>query len=90
MRTARSSGLRLVGPPDAAYGVVLRQGASQTICEWLPWAGDVAEQAGAGCCSSTDAGGVLRRRRQPATGRGRPTRCAPWRCCAPRARPGSP
>jgi pimeloyl-ACP methyl ester carboxylesterase len=39
-------GLRLggaaVGPADAQVGVVLRQGAGQTICDWLPWAGEVA------------------------------------------------
>jgi len=37
----------LVGSPDAEVGVVLRQGAGQTICDWLPWAGDVAEETGA-------------------------------------------
>ena len=34
----------LVGPSDAQVGVVLRQGAGQTICDWLPWAGEVAAQ----------------------------------------------
>lgn len=37
----------VVGPDDATVGVVLRQGASQTICDWLPWAGDVADATGA-------------------------------------------
>jgi pimeloyl-ACP methyl ester carboxylesterase len=36
----------IVGPADATVGVVLRQGASQTICEWLPWAGDLSEATG--------------------------------------------
>jgi pimeloyl-ACP methyl ester carboxylesterase len=40
-------GAALVGPPDARVGVVLRQGAGQTICEWLPWAGDLADATGA-------------------------------------------
>jgi hypothetical protein len=40
-------GAVLVGPEDATVGVVLRQGASQTICEWLPWAGEVAADTGA-------------------------------------------
>lgn len=40
-------GAALVGPPDAQVGVVLRQGAGQSICEWLPWAGDLAEATGA-------------------------------------------
>jgi pimeloyl-ACP methyl ester carboxylesterase len=40
-------GAALVGPADARVGVVLRQGAGQTICEWLPWAADVAEATGA-------------------------------------------
>ena len=40
-------GAALVGPPGARVGVVLRQGAGQTICEWLPWAGDLAEATGA-------------------------------------------
>jgi pimeloyl-ACP methyl ester carboxylesterase len=38
----------LVGPQDAEVGVVLRQGAGQTICDWLPWAGEVADATGAG------------------------------------------
>jgi pimeloyl-ACP methyl ester carboxylesterase len=37
----------LIGPPDAEVGVVLRQGAGQTICDWLPWADDVADRTGA-------------------------------------------
>jgi pimeloyl-ACP methyl ester carboxylesterase len=37
----------LVGSRDAEVGVVLRQGAGQTICDWLSWAGDVADQTGA-------------------------------------------
>jgi pimeloyl-ACP methyl ester carboxylesterase len=37
----------LVGPADAQVGVVLRQGAGQTICDWLPWAGDLAASTGA-------------------------------------------
>ena len=40
-------GAALVGPANATVGVVLRQGGSQTICEWLPWAGQVAEATGA-------------------------------------------
>lgn len=39
-------GAAVVGPADADVAVVLRQGASQTICEWLPWAGQVAEATG--------------------------------------------
>jgi len=39
-------GAAVVGPSDATVGVVLRQGASQTICEWLPWAADVAAATG--------------------------------------------
>ena len=27
----------LVGSPDAKVGVVLRQGAGQPTCSWLPW-----------------------------------------------------
>lgn len=37
----------LVGSPGAEVGVVLRQGAGQTICDWLPWASDVVEETGA-------------------------------------------
>ena len=37
----------LVGPEDAKVGLVLRQGAGQTICEWLPLAGRIADEAGA-------------------------------------------
>lgn len=40
-------GAALVGPEDAEVGVVLRQGASQKICEWLPWAGEVSAATGA-------------------------------------------
>jgi pimeloyl-ACP methyl ester carboxylesterase len=40
-------GAALVGPEDAEIGVVLRQGAGQTLCQWLPWAGEVAEATGA-------------------------------------------
>ncbi|MFN8193557.1 MAG: alpha/beta hydrolase [Nocardioidaceae bacterium] len=36
----------LVGSEDATVGLVLRHGASQTICDWLPWAGSVADSAG--------------------------------------------
>jgi pimeloyl-ACP methyl ester carboxylesterase len=36
----------LVGRPDAEVGVVLRQGAGQTICDWLPWASDLADATG--------------------------------------------
>jgi pimeloyl-ACP methyl ester carboxylesterase len=36
----------LVGPAHARVGVVLRQGATQTICDWLPWAGEVADRTG--------------------------------------------
>lgn len=42
----RRLGGALVGPDDAAVGVVFRQGASQTICEWLPEAGELADRAG--------------------------------------------
>ena len=37
----------LLGPREAEVGVVLRQGASQRICEWLPWAGALVERTGA-------------------------------------------
>ncbi len=40
-------GAALVGPDDAEVGLVLRQGSSQTICDWLPFAGRVAEETGA-------------------------------------------
>jgi pimeloyl-ACP methyl ester carboxylesterase len=40
-------GAALVGPEDARVGLILRQGAGQTICQWLPWAGEVAEATGA-------------------------------------------
>ena len=40
-------GAALVGPPDATTGLVLRQGAGQTICEWLPLAVRIAEETGA-------------------------------------------
>jgi pimeloyl-ACP methyl ester carboxylesterase len=40
-------GAAIVGPSDAEVGLVLRQGASQKICEWLPWAGRVASETGA-------------------------------------------
>jgi pimeloyl-ACP methyl ester carboxylesterase len=43
----RTLGAALVGPRAASVGVVLRQGAGQTICDWLPWAGEVGEQTGA-------------------------------------------
>ncbi len=43
----RTLGAALVGPDDATVGVVLRQGASQRICEWLPWASQVASDTGA-------------------------------------------
>lgn len=39
-------GAAVVGPEDAEVGLVLRQGASQKICEWLPWAGQVADETG--------------------------------------------
>ncbi|MGL5810883.1 MAG: alpha/beta hydrolase [Nocardioides sp.] len=39
-------GAALVGPEDARIGLLLRHGASQTICDWLPWAGEVAEATG--------------------------------------------
>jgi pimeloyl-ACP methyl ester carboxylesterase len=39
-------GAAIVGPSDAEVGLVLRQGASQKICEWLPWAGRVAAETG--------------------------------------------
>lgn len=40
-------GAAVVGPAKAEVGLVLRQGASQKICEWLPWADEVAEATGA-------------------------------------------
>src|SRR5262245_24662167 len=40
-------GAALDGPADAKVGAVLRQGAGQTICQWLPWAGDLADATGA-------------------------------------------
>ncbi|MGL5826929.1 MAG: alpha/beta hydrolase family protein [Nocardioides sp.] len=40
-------GAATVGPENARVGLVLRQGASQKICEWLPWAGQLAETTGA-------------------------------------------
>lgn len=40
-------GAALVGPEDATVGVVLRQGRSQKICEWLPMAGRIAAENGA-------------------------------------------
>ena len=43
----RTLGAALVGPSDATVGVVLRQGAGQTLCDWLPWAGEVGQQTGA-------------------------------------------
>lgn len=39
-------GAAVLGPSDAEVGLVLRQGASQKICEWLPWAGRVAAETG--------------------------------------------
>jgi len=39
-------GAALVGPESADAGIVVRQGASQTICDWLPWAAEVSEQTG--------------------------------------------
>ncbi|WP_181312244.1 alpha/beta hydrolase [Nocardioides campestrisoli] len=35
-----------IGPADAGTGVVLRYGASQTLCDWLPWAEEVAAATG--------------------------------------------
>lgn len=40
-------GAASVGPSDARTAVLLRQGASQTLCDWLPWAADLAEETGA-------------------------------------------
>lgn len=37
----------LIGPADATHGVVVRQGAAQTICNWLPWAAATAAETGA-------------------------------------------
>lgn len=42
----RALGGALVGDQDAATGLVVRQGASQTICAWLPLAGRIAEETG--------------------------------------------
>ncbi len=38
----RVLGAAYVGPAGAPTGVVLRQGASQTLCDWLPWAADLS------------------------------------------------
>jgi len=38
----RKLGAALVGDDDARAAVVLRHGASQTICDWLPWADELA------------------------------------------------
>lgn len=38
----RALGAAIVGDPSATLGVVLRHGASQTICDWLPWAVETA------------------------------------------------
>ncbi|MFN8099289.1 MAG: alpha/beta hydrolase [Dermatophilaceae bacterium] len=43
----RVLGAAYVGPAGAATGVVLRQGASQTLCDWLPWARDLSRATGA-------------------------------------------
>lgn len=39
-------GAAVVGDPEARTGVVLRQGASQTLCHWLEWAEETAEATG--------------------------------------------
>lgn len=39
-------GAAVVGPAAATNGLVLRQGAGQTICEWLPLAGRIADETG--------------------------------------------
>jgi hypothetical protein len=39
-------GAAVVGPADASAGVVLRQGAGQTICDWLPLAGRISSETG--------------------------------------------
>jgi hypothetical protein len=49
----RTLGAALVGPRTASVGVVLRQGAGQTICDWLPWAGGSGRRPGHASCSST-------------------------------------
>ncbi|WP_162799223.1 alpha/beta hydrolase [Nocardioides sp. 616] len=40
-------GAALVGDPASPLAVVLRQGASQTLCDWLPWASETAAATGA-------------------------------------------
>lgn len=42
----RDLGAATVGSSDAATAVVLRHGASQTLCDWLPWAEELAEGTG--------------------------------------------
>lgn len=42
----RALGGASVGPPEAATAVVLRHGASQTLCDWLPWADEIADAHG--------------------------------------------
>lgn len=44
---SRALGAASVGKQDATTAVVLRHGASQTLCDWLGWADDVAEETGA-------------------------------------------
>lgn len=43
----RVLGAAYVGPAGAKVGVVLRHGASQTLCDWLPWAADLSATTGA-------------------------------------------
>lgn len=40
-------GAARVGPPSAEPAVVLRHGASQTLCDWLPWAARLHQETGA-------------------------------------------
>lgn len=42
----RELGAALVGDERARTAVVLRHGASQTICDWLPWADELAAGTG--------------------------------------------
>ena len=39
-------GAAATGPQGASTAVVLRHGASQTICDWLPWAHEISMQTG--------------------------------------------
>lgn len=40
----RALGAASVGDPEAATAVVLRHGGSQTLCDWLAWADEIADE----------------------------------------------